>query len=160
MAGNLIHGLSTTPEYRAWQTMRLRCYNPKNAAYPAYGGRGITVCDRWKDDVCAFVADMGLKPSPKHELDRRDNNAGYSPENCRWVLRTVNDRNRRNNHFLTLHGDTRTMAEWCEILGLGKDTLSWRIRKGWSVERALLTPARPKRPSANLARETFTQAVA
>lgn len=83
------HGLSYTPEYRAWQTMRLRCTNPANAAFPGYGGRGIRVCERWLQSVEAFIADMGPKPSPKHELDRIDNDGHYEPGNCRWVLRKV-----------------------------------------------------------------------
>lgn len=68
VSGKPVHGLSYTPEYRAWQTMRLRCIEPTNAAYPSYGGRSITVCAGWLDSVTAFVRDMGQKPSPKHEL--------------------------------------------------------------------------------------------
>lgn len=142
----LSHGLSYTPEYRAWQTMRLRCTNPKNAAWPAYGGRGITVCERWLNDPAAFVADMGPKPSPKHELDRIDNDGPYSPENCRWVLRKVNDRNRRNNRTLTYGGETLTVAEWAERTGIEKTALLYRINAGWDAERALTTPAREKAP--------------
>ncbi|NOV25919.1 hypothetical protein E5S69_20670 [Cupriavidus necator] len=142
--GTYIHGLSYTPEYRAWQTMRLRCCNPDNAAYADYGGRGITVCDRWLDSPENFLADMGQKPSPKHELDRIDNDKGYSPGNCRWATRKVNDRNRRNNRHLEHDGVTRTLAEWSEITGINRDTLQKRLASGWSVDRAITTPTRGK----------------
>lgn len=134
------HGLSQTPEYRAWQTMLQRCHNPEHRAYPRYGGRGITVCDRWRDSLEAFVADMGPRPSPQHELDRRDNDAGYSPENCRWVTRTVNSRNRRSNVMLTHDGETLCLAEWCDRLGLPTSTVTKRIAAGWSHAAALTTP--------------------
>lgn len=138
------HGLSYSPEYRAWQTMRLRCSNPKNAAWPNYGGRGITVCEAWLDDPTRFYRDMGPKPSPKHELDRIDNDGPYSPENCRWVLRKVNDRNRRSNRRLTHDGQTRTLAEWSECTGIATSVISHRLRAGWSISLALTTPPRAK----------------
>ncbi len=139
------HGLSRTPEYRAWQTMRLRCIEPKHAAYPSYGGRGITVCDSWVDDPAAFLADMGPKPSEAHELDRRDNDKGYTPENCRWVLRSVNDRNRRSNRWLEAFGERRTLIEWSELKGISSDAINKRLEAGWSLEQALTTGVRPKR---------------
>lgn len=145
MSGKPKHGLSYTPEYRAWQQMRLRCTNPKHAAYAGYGGRGIGVCARWLDSVAAFVADMGPKPSARHELDRIDNDRGYEPGNCRWVLRKVNDRNRRSNRVLEFSGERRALAEWCELLGLPRSTVQKRLDGGWSVEDALSTPVRPKR---------------
>jgi hypothetical protein len=138
------HGLSGSSEYRAWQTMRLRCTNPNNAAWPSYGGRGITVCDRWLDDPAAFVEDMGTKPSPLHELDRIDNDSGYAPENCRWVLRKINDRNRRSNRRVAHAGETLTVAEWAERTGIESTTITYRIKAGWTNERILTTPARAK----------------
>ena len=147
------HGLSYSPEYRAWQTMRLRCTNPKNPAWPNYGGRGITVCDRWLDDPSAFYADMGQKPSPKHELDRIDNDGPYSPENCRWVLRKVNDRNRRSNRHVTHLGLTLTVAEWAERTGISATLLLHRLNVGWDAARALTTPARAKAPKGEAKHE-------
>ena len=143
------HGLSYSPEYRAWQTMRLRCINPKNAAWPNYGGRGVTVCEAWLDDPTQFYRDMGPKPSPKHELDRIDNDGPYSPENCRWVTRKINDRNRRNNHLLQHDGATCTVAEWAERTGLTTVLIAHRIKAGWSVARTLTTPARLKAPQGH-----------
>lgn len=141
------HGFAYTPEYRAWQTMRQRCTNPKCEAYPDYGGRGITVCDRWLNDVSAFIADMGPKPSPRHELDRERNNEGYSPSNCRWVIRPVNCRNRRSNRMLEFAGETLTLIEWSERSGVPPSTITKRLGAGWPMEKVLGTPARPKAPA-------------
>lgn len=139
------HGLSRTPEYRAWQTMRLRCFVPTNSAYADYGGRGITVCDRWMDSPQAFLADMGPKPSPAHELDRIDNDRGYEPGNCRWVTRSENDRNRRSTLWVTFDGSRRRWADLVDEFGVPSDTAKWRIRHGMSVEQAFRTPVRAKR---------------
>lgn len=147
MRPDLKHGLSYTPEYRAWQTMRHRCTSPSNPAYPRYGGRGITICDRWLNSPQNFLADMGPRPSPKHEIDRIDNDKGYSPENCRWVTRVVNDRNRRSNHWLEYRGERKVLQEWCDLLGVPRDTVTWRLRQGWPVSEALETPVRPKKPN-------------
>lgn len=139
------HGLSHRPEYRAWQQMRLRCHDPKHAAYPNYGGRGIFVCERWLKSPTAFLADMGPRPSPKHELDRRDNSGPYSPENCRWASRKENDRNRRSNRLVAAGGVTRTLIEWSERTGIPQDTLKHRLDSGWTADRAVSTPVRPRR---------------
>lgn len=142
----LKHGLSRTPEYRAWQTMRLRCTNPNNAAWPNYGGRGIAICEAWRDNPAQFYRDMGQKPSPLHEIDRIDNDGPYSPENCRWVLRKANDRNRRSNRLLTHAGETLTVAEWVERTGIGSSLIFYRIKAGWATDRILTTPARAISP--------------
>jgi len=144
MAGKPIHGLSRTPEYRCWQTMRLRCNEPSNPAYKDYGARGITVCARWLESPLNFVADMGLKPTPSHELDRRNNSQGYSPENCRWVTRSVNDRNRRSNRMIDYLGDTHALAHWCERFGIARDTAKKRLDAGWTVEETFTIPTRAK----------------
>lgn len=147
------HGLCRTAEYRAWQAMRLRCHNPANKAYPSYGGRGITVCDRWRDDFLAFLADMGMKPTPKHEIDRKDNDGNYEPGNCRWVTRSENDRNRRNNQWVQFRGARRLLIELCEQFEIRQDTVVWRMKSGMNIEDALGTPARPKRPNGVRAAE-------
>lgn len=144
MSGKPVHGESYGPEYRAWQTARLRCTDPENAAWADYGGRGITMCDRWLNSVQAFVEDMGRKPSPRHEIDRIDNNGGYDPDNCRWATRKTNCRNRRSNHCVTLNDERLTLAEWSERTGLLPETIAERLDRGWTPERTLTTPARPK----------------
>src|SRR3990170_7558995 len=146
------HGASDRPEYRAWQTMRLRCLNPDNPAYATYGGRGITICDAWKDDFNAFFAHIGQKPSSKHELDRIKNSRGYIPGNVRWATRSENDRNRRSNRWIRYRGKERLLIALCEQRGVWPDTVRWRLRKGWSLHRAIETPTRKK---ANTRRREF-----
>mgnify|MGYP001126284163 CR=1 FL=1 len=146
MAGTPKRGESRSPEYRAWQTMRLRCTDPSNAAFPSYGGRGITICDRWMQSVSAFIEDMGRKPTPLHEIDRIDNDRGYEPSNCRWATRKENSRNRRSSRILTVNGETLTVAEWAERSGISHSTITKRLAAGWSEERAVQTPVGPSGP--------------
>lgn len=134
------HGLSGTPEYRAWQLIRLRCTDPKHRAYPRYGGRGIALWPAWVEDPVAFVAHVGPRPSSEHEIDRIDNDRGYEPGNLRWATRTENSRNRRNNLRITYQGETKTRIEWAQRFGIPADTLGERLARGWSVERALTEP--------------------
>lgn len=86
--------LARSPEYRAWDAMKSRCYNPKARGYAGYGGRGIAVCDRWRYSFENFLADMGERPSPEHSLDRIDNDGNYEPGNVRWATRSEQQRNR------------------------------------------------------------------
>lgn len=126
-----------TVEYVAWEHLRKRCLNPSDKSYEGYGGRGITVCERW-NDFAAFLADMGPRPSPKHSIDRIDVDGPYAPENCRWATAQEQANNKRNNRRLTLNGVTRTMSEWSRITGIGVATILNRIdRRGWSAEYAL-----------------------
>ena len=90
------HGMSYTPEYTVWKNMRSRCYNKNSKYYSNYGGRNITVCDRWRDSFINFFKDMGLKPEGKTEIDRIDNNGNYEPSNCKWVTPAENCHNRRS----------------------------------------------------------------
>lgn len=91
----LKHGRSQLPEYKCWQQIKQRCLNPRHLAYPNYGGRGITMAAEWADDFEAFFAHVGPRPSPKHSLDRRDNDSGYVPGNVRWATKSEQNRNRR-----------------------------------------------------------------
>lgn len=138
------HGLQTdgkqTPEYKIWAAMKGRCTNPADTEYNNYGGRGIKVCARWANDAGAFVADMGLRPSPKHSLDREDNDGDYEPSNCRWATVAEQANNRRSNVRLTLNGRTQTIAQWCRELGLKSSLVESRIARGWSDVDALTLP--------------------
>ena len=139
-----VHGQSAgskSPEYRSWTNMRNRCQNPLNANFPRYGGRGITVCQRW-DSFEVFLQDMGPKPSLKHSIDRMDNNKSYEPANCRWATRAQQMRNTRRNCNLTWNGITLCLPEWAERLGLPKETLVSRIKAGWTAAEAIETPVR------------------
>lgn len=139
------HGKSGTKEYRAWPAIRRRCGNPRDAAYQLYGGRGITVCERWQESFEAFLDDMGPAPSPKHSIDRIDNDGPYSPENCRWATQTEQMRNIRSNRLIAYDGRTQPLTAWAEECGVSAPTLWARIvTYGWTPERALTTPV-PKR---------------
>lgn len=128
-----------TPEYRSWRCMWNRCRNKKEKVWHLYGGRGITVCERWTS-FATFLEDMGPKPTPQHSIDRIDNDAGYSPENCRWATRKKQQRNMRSNRTISFNGATRCIAEWAELLGINYLTLTARIKRGWPVERAFTSP--------------------
>src|SRR5205085_3050276 len=93
------HRMTKTAEYLCWVNIKRRCYNPNNCSYKHYGGRGISCCDRWLHSFENFLADMGKKPTPQHQIDRINVNGNYEPSNCRWVLCAINCRNRRNTRL-------------------------------------------------------------
>lgn len=135
---NLKHGKTGTPEFTTWVSMRGRCYNPNNHAFRDYGGRGITVCDSWRDSFEAFYSDMGPRPFPRASVDRIDNNGPYSPENCRWTDRLTQANNCRKNRFLSHDGLTLTLSQWAKRQGIRPGTLWMRLRRyGWDAKRAL-----------------------
>ena len=137
-------------ECLALNDIKKRCLNPKHKSFKYYGGRGITVCSRWLDPAMGyanFISDMGYRPSSKHSIDRIDNHGNYEPSNCRWATVAQQVRNKRNNHFVTLNGETLTTSEWSVRLGIHLATLQTRLRNGWG-ERALLEPVN-KRYSRN-----------
>ncbi len=130
-----------TPEYLAWGSMVQRCCNPSNDRYADYGGRGITICDRWRNSPAAFLEDMGPRPSAKHSLEREDNEKGYSKENCVWATSAKQTRNRRCAKMLTVNGVTMNQIDWANKMGVPYTVISMRIsRYKWSVEDAVLTP--------------------
>lgn len=123
------HRLSRTPEQRVWAGIVQRCTNPKVKSFKTYGAIGITICDRWRDDVKAFVEDMGKRPSRKHEIDRIDNKKGYEPGNCRWVLRLVNANNRSTNKFIEFNGERMTAAQWARRIGVSPALICKRMKR-------------------------------
>jgi hypothetical protein len=135
---NTIHGLRKTRLYRIWHHMRERCYYPKEKRYAQYGGRGIIVCDEWKNDFQAFYA-WAIANGYKEDLsiDRIDVNGNYEPSNCRWVSQKKQCNNTRRNHLITYKGKTQSLAEWCDELKLDYSKTSNRINMyHWSAERA------------------------
>lgn len=139
---NSTHGMVRSPEFNVWVRMRQRCTNPKSKDYPNYGGRGITVCERWMESFENFFTDMGLRPSSAYTLDRIDNSGNYGPGNCRWATRREQNLNTRQNRFLTYKGRTLTTSEWADVIGLPRKILHKRVHRGWSVERILTTPVK------------------
>lgn len=134
------HGLRGTPIYSSWDAMIQRCTNVNHKAYCNYGGRGIKICEEWRDFIRFNEWAVQNGWAPKMELDRKDNNGNYEPSNCRWVTHSINNRNKRNNRLLTYNGEIKTMQEWSEITGLSFKCIQGRIDSlGWSIERALTT---------------------
>ena len=133
------HGMREEPIYKVWQNMLTRCFDSGSRRFPHYGGRGITVCDEWKSFE-AFLSDMGPRPSSKHSIDRINNDGNYEPGNCRWATVKEQCRNKSNNRMVTIHGVTRCMMEWCEILGIPSSTFSDRLRRQWTDDRLVLPP--------------------
>jgi hypothetical protein len=119
-----------------WADMIQRCTNPNVAKYPIYGGRGIRVCERWRE-FANFLADMG-EPPPGLTLDRIDTNGNYEPGNCRWLDQRGQQNNRRNNRLLTFNGKTLGITEWSRRSGVYRHTIRRRLERGWPIERALI----------------------
>ena len=133
------HGMSRTPEYQAWQSMKNRCFNPNHKQYLHWGGRGITVCDRWLNFE-NFLVDMGSRPTAKHSLDRIDNNADYCPDNCKWSTRVEQQNNTRYNRLITIKNETKTIAQWAEKMSISHQVIRDRLKLKWSEFDAVMTP--------------------
>lgn len=121
--------------------MIMRCENPKEKAWKDYGGRGIKVCDRWRDSFEAFLEDMGEPPSRDHCIERVDNNGNYEPSNCIWATMSEQLRNRRNTCFLTAFGETLCVEDWSKRYGIHRNTLKNRLDRGWDIEKAITLQA-------------------
>jgi hypothetical protein len=125
--------------------MNDRCTNPQNKVFQSYGGRGIVVCDRWRESFEAFLSDMGPRPSRDHSIERRDNDGPYTPDNCIWATQREQTANRRSNRFMTHDGQTLHLAEWARRTGIGESTLRVRIKVlKWTIAQALGYEARPR----------------
>jgi hypothetical protein len=140
VARNRTHGRSGTTEYNIWAGMIDRCTRPAHKDFHRYGGRGITICDRWRNSFEAFFSDMGCRPSQKHSIDRMDNDGNYEPGNCQWTTQTMQVRNSRRARPLTLNGRTQSIREWSVELDIGYWTIVNRLARGYSHEEALTRP--------------------
>ena len=153
-----IHGLCGTPEYSAWIGIKERCLNPHGLDAAHYKDRGITMCHQYQSEFVAFFRDIGRRPNPQHSVDRIDNNGHYScgkcpqcaqngwPLNIRWASRETQNNNTRRNHFLTVNGQTLTIAQWARRMNIKSHVLDNRLRDGWSHAQTVLTPVRYMRP--------------
>lgn len=141
----LTHGYASkkvrSSEYHTWCSMKGRCLNKDDAAYPNYGGRGIAISKEWAESFLSFLKDMGPRP-PNTSLDRIDNNKGYFPGNCRWASRVIQNRNTRRNTMITVRGVTLSLPEWAERTGIKNATIQARLYAGWTAEKSIDTPTR------------------
>lgn len=145
-----IHGfgakkMTNSGLYKSWAHMKERCLSPNCPDFKNYGGRGITICDKWLT-FKGFWDDMGPTYAEGATIDRIDNNGNYEPGNCRWASRSVQNNNKRNNRMIEYQGIEKTMAEWARCLGINYSTLANRLYCGWSIDRSINTPAhRPRK---------------
>lgn len=135
------HGLTGSLEYKSWSGMKKRCLQKSSKAYRYYGGRGITICKRWRNSLLNFVADMGPRPSPAHSLDRVDNSKGYAPGNCRWATFLDQARNKRTSRRFTYMDQTLSLPQWAKEFNLPMKTVYYnRANNGWPIGRIFKTP--------------------
>jgi hypothetical protein len=135
---NATHGKAGTSTYHTWRSIKERCCNPYSKDWKNYGGRGIAMCQEWIDSFANFLEDMGDRPAGM-SIDRIDNMQGYSKDNCRWASVQTQSNNRRTCVYVEYEGKSQSVADWAREVGLERKTLEYRIRSGWSPERALTT---------------------
>lgn len=137
-AATTTHGNRHTPEYNTYASMKSRCHNTKNKSYNLYGDRGIKVCFRWLLSFENFLNDMGPRPSPRHGIERHNNDGNYEPSNCSWELPHVQQNNKRSNVFLEFSGRRLTVSQWARVTGIKSATIRKRIGAlEWSIKRSL-----------------------
>lgn len=135
---NYKHGRRHTRLFRIWSNIKTRCSNKNTTYYQRYGGRGIIVCDEWKNDFKAFYDwAMANGYADGLTIDRINNDGNYCPENCRWVTMSKQSRNKSTNHLFTAFGVTKSLIELCEFHQKNYKTVRDRLRRGWNIERAL-----------------------
>lgn len=121
---------AVTAEYRVWSHMIGRCHDQNDGAYHNYGGRGILVCDRWRNSYQHFLKDMGRRPTSKHQIDRTDNSLGYHPVNCKWVSYSEQCRNKRTNRYVNVNGKVMILKDAAELIGVDRRILGEKIKSG------------------------------
>ena len=138
---NKKHGLSNDRIYGIWKNMISRCYRQKDIHYPAYGARGITVCDEWRNDSAAFFEwAFANGYADNLTIERIDNDKGYCPENCTWIPKEEQPKNKRQNIMITYNGETMCAEDWAKETGIKANTIRWRYKQGWSVEKIFQPP--------------------
>ncbi len=137
---NKKHGEANSRLYKTWSAMKVRCNDKNSPSFKDYGGRGIRVCDEWKEFTPFYMWAIRNGYSDELTLDRIDVNGDYEPSNCRWTTQMEQSNNKRNNHFVSIGGVTHTIAEWSRISGISKVTIRSRLEKGWSAKNAVFHP--------------------
>ena len=131
--------------HTTWKNMIRRCYNKDHISYKYYGGKDITVCAEWQESEFFYQWALANGYNDNLTIDRIDNNGNYEPQNCRWVTPKEQANNRSTNHYIAYNGETKTLQEWADALGISFQSLDARLRSGnWSVEEALTTPAKAR----------------
>ena len=138
------HGLHNHPLYWVWRQIKDRCQNPNNPNYASYGGRGITICDRWAASFPDFLADVGERPQPGLSIDRIENDKGYEPDNIRWATQTEQARNSRQTRWVDWRGWRRRVPDLADEYGIPVKTVRDRLRAGWTIEEVLLAAKEPR----------------
>ena len=139
-----IHSMCHTRLYHIWNTMKMRCANPKATSYKYYGAKGISVCDSWQDFV--GFRDWALSNGYQEDLtiDRIDSNGNYEPSNCRWATRKEQQNNTSYNRLYTYEGETLSITQWAEKTGIHPNMLYKRLGRGWSIKKAITTKSLTK----------------
>ncbi len=133
-----MHGKRKTRLYSIWANIKTRCYNVKDPHFSRWGGKGVVMCEEWKNSFQAFY-DWAISNgySDNLTIDRINNNGNYEPSNCRWATIEEQNRNKRNVRFITCNGKTQTIGQWTKELGLGKETIRERLKRGWTESEAI-----------------------
>lgn len=141
----ITHGMSNSRLYQIWRNMKNRCYNPNVDRYDRYGGRGITICDEWKDNFQAFYEwSMNNGYSDGLSIDRINVNGDYAPDNCHWITMPEQADNKCNSRLFEFNGSAHTVSEWAKITGISRDVIWNRIKRGWNIDRVLSQPVRKR----------------
>lgn len=150
---SLKHNMSNTRIYREWANMKRRCYTPSIKSYKDYGGRGITVCNEWKESFESFMKwALNNGYADNLTIERKDTNGNYCPENCEWIPLNQQQKNRRNCRLINYNGQTMTLTEWCKKLNLPFNRIHYRLYSlGWSFERAISEPVHVEKRNKNYA---------
>ena len=141
LKATLIHGMTKTRTFKSWDSMKQRCLNPNAPDYHRYGGRGITICQRWLDSFINFLEDMGERPE-NLSIDRINVNGNYNPLNCRWATRSLQQRNKSTSLMIEWNGKVLCAADWSDIVNISSKIICYRINKGWLPQDALTKPNR------------------
>ena len=157
----VMHGMSGTKVYRVWTSIISRCEDKKRECYKHYGGRGITVCDEWHNPevFMEWALDNGYESNL--QIDRIDNDKGYSPLNCRFVTRKVNSQNRRSTQYLTINGETKCVSDWCKIFPKSCTTVCWWIRtRGKEYAEARIVSGMKREPLTEEHKKRISESLA